>query len=41
MTSESRKVTKFEVECHNSTDDKWIELDGKVYNFTSFAKENP
>ncbi len=36
-----RKITMQEVECHNTPDDCWIVINGKVYDLSSFQKEHP
>ena len=37
----SRKLTVEEVARHNSADDCWLIIDGKVYDVTGFLKDHP
>lgn len=39
--SKMRKITMQEVECHNTPDDCWVVLNGKVYDLSIFQKEHP
>lgn len=36
-----RKITMQEVERHNTPDDCWVVINGKVYNLSTFQKEHP
>ena len=36
-----RKITMQEVERHNTPDDCWVVLNGKVYDLSIFQKEHP
>ncbi|KAK7506272.1 hypothetical protein BaRGS_00002384 [Batillaria attramentaria] len=40
-TRHSAPLTAEEVKRHNKPDDKWLLIDGKVYDITSFAKRHP
>lgn len=36
-----RKIPMQEVECHNTPDDCWVVLNGKVFDLSAFQKEHP
>jgi cytochrome b involved in lipid metabolism len=36
-----RTVTQEEVQQHNKRDDKWLLIQGKAYDITSFASRHP
>ena len=36
-----RKITMQEVERHNTPDDCWVVINGKVYDLSVFQKEHP
>lgn len=38
---ENRVISKSELEKHNTPEDCWIAIDGKVYDLTDFAEEHP
>lgn len=37
----SDKISVFEISKHASTDDCWLVINGKVYDFTNFAPNHP
>lgn len=39
--SDEQKITAAEVAKHNSPNDCWILVNGKVYDLTKFAPEHP
>lgn len=41
MSSEKKTYTLEEVKAHNTRDDVWIAIHGRVYNITAFLEEHP
>ncbi|KAJ9477436.1 Cytochrome b5 [Pseudozyma hubeiensis] len=39
--SDSKKITMEELKKHDSSDDLWLLIDGKVYNVSKFMDEHP